>query len=259
MKKLAICLAFALAAASVGAKDWKVIRFGVDPSYPPLAYKAPNGQMQGLDIEIGEALCTKLQAKCIWVEQDFDSMIPALKARKFDAILSSMTVTAPRKKQIDFSNKLFNAPARMVALAEAKLTPDANLLKGKRIGVQQGTTAEMYAKRYWAPRGVKVIAYANQDLVYADLRSRRLDASLQDEIQANAGFLKTQSGRGFTFAGSSITDPEIIGQGVAIGLRKGDTDLQEQLNQALAELRQNSTYQALIEQYFSCNNDNDND
>ncbi len=257
MKRLAIYLALALAAASVSAKDWKVIRFGVDPSYPPFEYKDANGQMQGLDIDIGEALCAKLQAKCIWVEQDFDSIIPALKARKFDAILSSMAVTAPRKKQIDFSNKLFNAPARMVALADAKLTPDASALHGKRIGVQQGTTAEIYAKRHWVPRGVKVIAYPNQDLVYADLRSGRLDASLQDEIQANVGFLKTQSGQGFAFAGPAIKDPETISQGIAIGLRKGDTDLQEQLNQALAEFQKNGTYQALIEKYFSFNSSHD--
>ncbi|BBE08318.1 cationic amino acid ABC transporter periplasmic-binding protein [Mycoavidus cysteinexigens] len=251
MKRLAIYLALALATASVNAKDWKVIRFGVDPSYPPLESKGPDGKVQGLDIELGAALCAQLQAQCIWVEQDFDSMIPALKGRKFDAILSSMTITEPRKKQIDFSNKLFDAPARMVALADAKLTPDAKVLRDKRIGVQQGTTAETYAKRQWAPRGVTIISYANQDQVYADLLSKRLDASLQDEIQAEVGFLKTPRGQGFAFAGPSIKDPETLGQGIAIGLRKGDTDLKEQLNQALAEIRQNGTYQKLTHKYFN--------
>jgi len=256
MKRLAIYLALALAAASVNAKDWKVIRFGVDASYPPIEYKAPNGQIQGLEVEIGKALCAKLQAECVWVEQDYDSIIPALKARKFDAILSSMTVTKPRKKQIDFSNKLFDASARMITQADAKLTPDPHALRGKRVGVQQGTTAELYAKRHWAPKGVIITSYANQELVYADLLSRRLDASLQDEMQAAIGFLKTPQGQGFAFAGPSIKDAETIGEGIAIGLRKGDTDLKEQLNRALAEIREDGTFQKLTAKYFNHSNYN---
>ncbi|UUM22059.1 transporter substrate-binding domain-containing protein [Mycoavidus sp. SF9855] len=250
MKTPIIYLTLAFAAANVNAKDWKVIRFGIDPNYPPFEYKAPSGQVQGLNVGIGEALCAKLQAKCIWFEQDFGSMIPALKARKFDAILSSMAVTAPRKKQIEFSNKLFDIRVRMVALADAKLTPDVNTLKGKRIGVQQGTTAEIYAKQHWAPKEITVVSYASQDQVYADLLSRRLDASLQDEMQATFGFLKTPQGQSFAFSGPSLRDLEAR-QDIAIGLRKKDQDLKEQLNQALAEIHQDGTFQKLTAKYLN--------
>src|SRR6202161_1212065 len=98
----------------VSAKDWKVIRFGVDPSYPPFESKAPGGTLVGFDIDLGKALCAKLNAKCVWVENDFDGMIPALQARKIDAILSDMSVTDKRRQQIDFTEKISDSPTRMV-------------------------------------------------------------------------------------------------------------------------------------------------
>src|ERR1700737_3831971 len=84
----AIALFFTLMSWSlcVSAKDWKVIRFGVDPSYPPFESKAADGSLVGFDIALGNALCAKLNAKCVWVENDFDGMIPALQARKIDAV-----------------------------------------------------------------------------------------------------------------------------------------------------------------------------
>src|ERR1700741_707852 len=98
MKRLIVVLTFLLVSviiwsSTVVAKDWKVIRFGVDPSYPPFESKAPDGSLAGFDIDLGNAICAKLKAKCVWVELDFDGMIPALQARKIDAILSDMSVT----------------------------------------------------------------------------------------------------------------------------------------------------------------------
>src|SRR3984957_11534076 len=188
------------------AKDWKVIRFGVDPSYPPFESKAPDGSLVGFDIDLGKALCAKLNAKCVWVENDFDGMIPALQARKIDAILSDMSVTDKRRQQIDFTDKISDSPTRMVAKSGSNLQPTAESLRGKAIGVEQGTIQETYAKTYFEPNGVNVVSYQNQDQVYADLKSGRLEASLQNEAQATVGFLKTPAGQGFEFSGPEIND-----------------------------------------------------
>ena len=237
----------------VVAKDWKVIRFGVDPSYPPFESKAPDGSLAGFDIDLGNAICAKLKAKCVWVELDFDGMIPALQARKIDAILSDMSVTPKRLQQIDFTSKISDAPTRMVAKAGSNLLPTAESLKGKSIGVEQGTIQETYARTYFEPNGVKVVSYQNQDQVYADLKSGRLDASLQDEIQAAVGFLKTAEGKGFEFAGPEIKDERILGAAAAIGLRKSDVDLKNLINQALADLLKDGGYEALAKKYFDFN------
>jgi lysine/arginine/ornithine transport system substrate-binding protein len=235
------------------AKDWSVIRFGVDPSYPPFESKAPDGSLVGFDIDLGNAICAKLNAKCVWVENDFDGMIPALHARKIDAILSDMSVTPKRLQQIDFTSKISSAPTRMVAKAGSNLLPTADSLKGKSIGVEQGTIQETYTKTYFEPNGVKVVSYQNQDQVYVDLKSGRLDATLQDGIQAEVGFLKTPEGKGFEFAGPEIRDDKVLGAAAAIGLRKGDVDLKNLINQALANLLKEGTYQTIAKKYFDFN------
>jgi lysine/arginine/ornithine transport system substrate-binding protein len=248
VKKLLAALSVALLAVSAGAahaKDWTTVRFGVDASYAPFESKAPDGKLVGFDIDLGNEICKRLNAKCVWVEQDFDGMIPALKAKKFDGVLSSMTITPQREEQIAFSAKLFNTPTRLVAKKGTNLLPTADSLKGKSVGVEQGTIQETYAKENWAPKGVNVVPYQNQDQVYADLLSGRLDAALQDEVQADLGFLKTPRGAGFQFAGK-----EIPTGAAAIGLRKEDADLKTKIDKAIADMIKDGTYKKIEAKYF---------
>jgi histidine transport system substrate-binding protein len=250
MKKFALCVALAFVATGAMAKEWKTVRIGVDASYPPFESIAPSGDVVGFDADLTHALCARMNVKCIWVQQDLDGIIPALKGKKFDAIVSSLTITDKRREQIDFSDKLFDAPARMIARTGSPLLPTAESLKGKNVGVEQGSTQEAYAKVWWQPKGVNVVSYQNQDQVYADLASGRLDAALQDEVQADAGFLKTPRGKGFAWAGPEVKDPKTIGDGTAIGLRKNDADLKALFNQALAQVHQDGTFKKLEKQYF---------
>ncbi|WP_049120887.1 transporter substrate-binding domain-containing protein, partial [Burkholderia cenocepacia] len=96
MKKLALSIALACLAVGAHAKDWSTIRFGVDASYPPFESKDASGKVVGFDVDLGNEICARLKAKCVWIENDFDGMIPALKAKKFDGVLSSMSMTPAR-------------------------------------------------------------------------------------------------------------------------------------------------------------------
>ncbi|MCW3478187.1 ABC transporter substrate-binding protein [Neisseriaceae bacterium JH1-16] len=252
MKKTLITLSMALLATSMGAaaKDWKEVRFGVDASYPPFEYKAPDGKVVGFDIDLGNEICKRMNAKCVWVESSFDGMIPALKAKKFDGVLSSMSKTEKRMKEINFSAKLFHNPTNLVAKTGSGLLPTAEALKGKRVGVEQGTTQETYAKTYWEPKGVTVVAYQNQDLVNQDLLSGRLDATLQDTMQAKNGFLKKPAGHGYSLAGAAIEDEKTLGQGTAVGLRKDDADLKVAIDKAIAAILKDGTYKKIAGKYF---------
>ncbi|MFC3532886.1 ABC transporter substrate-binding protein [Vogesella facilis] len=251
MKKLAISVVLALAASGAYAKDWTVIRFGVNPSYAPFESKASSGKLVGLDIDLGNAICAQLKAKCEWVENAWDGIIPALKAKKFDAILSSMSVTEKRLAQIDFSDKIYRSPARLVAKKGVGILPTVEGLNGKRVGVEQGSTQEVYAKTYWEPKGVTVVAYQNQDLVYQDLLAGRLDAALQDSVQAEVGFLKSPEGRDYAFAGPALRDTKTLGIGAAIGLRKEDIELKKAINGALVEIHKSGTFDKIQKKYFS--------
>ncbi|SCK25577.1 ABC transporter substrate-binding protein [Vogesella sp. LIG4] len=251
MKKLTLAIMLACAAGTVAAKDWKVIRFGVNASYAPFESRSPSGQLIGFDIDLGNALCAKLKARCVWVENAWDGIIPGLQAKKFDAILSSMAVTDKRLQQISFTEKIYNVPPRLVAKKGSTLLPTIEQLRGKRIGVEQGSTSEAYAKAYWEPQGVTVSSYQTQDQVYQDLTSGRVDAAFQSSVQADIGFLKTAAGRDYAFAGGGVSDAKILGVGAAIGLRKDDGDLAQLLNRALNELHKDGTYQRISQKYFS--------
>ncbi|SDD91375.1 ABC transporter substrate-binding protein [Paraburkholderia lycopersici] len=252
MKKLFAAASVALfaAVASAGAFAQDTIRFGVDASYPPFESKASDGKLVGFDIDLGNEICRRLNAKCVWIENDFDGMIPALKARKFDGVLSSMSMTPARAEQIAFSAKLFNTPTRLVAKSGSGIMPTAQSLKGKRVGVEQGTIQEAYAKAHWASAGVEVVPYQNQDQVYQDLLAGRVDAALQDAVQADIGFLKTPRGAGYSFAGGDLDDPVTLGNGAGIGLRKEDTALKTKIDGAIAGILKDGTYQKIEKKYF---------
>lgn len=100
MKKLVMFGALALSMLSLTAvaEDAKPIRIGIEAGYPPFSMKTPDGKLAGFDVDIGDALCAQMKVKCTWVEQEFDGLIPALKVKKIDAILSSMTITDDRKR-----------------------------------------------------------------------------------------------------------------------------------------------------------------
>lgn len=254
MKKWTIALSLACASMSsmVHAADWtgKEIRLAVDPTYPPLEYKTADGKLTGFGVDIANALCEQMHAKCVWVETSFDGMIPGLLARKFDVISSSMTITPKRMEQVAFSSKISNAPARLVAQRGSPLLPEAASLKGKRVGVEQGSSQEDYARAMWQPAGVEVVAYQNQDQVYADLTSGRLDAAFQASIEASDGFLKKPEGKDFEFAGPSIEDPKFFGLGGGLGMRKQDVELRDAFNKALAAILANGTYARINKKYF---------
>ncbi|HTR10857.1 MAG TPA: ABC transporter substrate-binding protein [Paraburkholderia sp.] len=243
-------VALALASSSAIAKDWSTVRFGVDASYPPFESKTSDGKLVGFDIDLGNEICRRLEAKCVWVENSFDGMIPALKARKFDGVLSTMSMTPARLEQIAFSSRVFRIPTRLVAIKGSTIEPVPQALKGKRIGVEQGSIQETYARTYWEPAGAVIVSYQDQDLVYADLIGGRIDASLQNAAQADFGFLRTPRGKNFAFAGSPIYDTKTLGSGTAIGLRKEDVDLKAKIDKAIADIRADGTYDRIERKYF---------
>lgn len=168
--------------------------------------KDAKGDFVGFDIDLGNELCSRIKVKCTWVGSDFDSLIPSLKAKKIDAIISSLSITEKRQQEIAFSDKLYAADSRLIAPKGSSIQPTLESLKGKHVGVLQGSTQEAYGNERWRSQGVDVVAYQNQDLIYSDLAAGRLDAALQDEVAASEGFLKQPAGKDFAFAGPSVKD-----------------------------------------------------
>ncbi|MDR5800504.1 ABC transporter substrate-binding protein [Caballeronia sp. LZ001] len=232
------------------ADSMKELRFGVEASYAPFESKTPSGELTGFDIDIGNAVCAKLKTKCVWVENSFDGLIPALQARKFDAINSDMTITDKRRVAIDFTDPIYTIPNQLVAKKGSTILPSVAGLKGKRVGVLQGSIQETYAKAKWAPAGIDVESYQAQDQIYADLATGRLDAAFQDAEAASKGFLKHPQGAGFAFAGPAVSDDKLLGSGVGFGVRKNDKALKDALNRALKELKDDGSIDRFAAKYF---------
>ena len=121
------------------------------------------GDFVGFDIDLGNEMCKRMQVKCTWVASDFDALIPSLKAKKIDTIISSLSITDKRQQEIAFSDKLYAADSRLIAAKGSPIQPTLDSLKGKHVGVLQGSTQEAYANETWRSKGVDVVAYANQD------------------------------------------------------------------------------------------------
>ena len=252
MKKLVLLggLALSLIAANLFAAE-KPLRLGIEAAYPPFAFKTADGQIAGFDYDIGNALCAEMKVECQWVEQEFDGLIPSLKVKKVDAILSSMTITDERRKSVDFTGKYYYSPARLVMKAGSEVDDDFANLKGKRIGVQRSTTTDRFATEVMGAKGVEVIRYTSQNEIYLDMMSGRLEGTLADAIPVDEGFLKTDNGKDFAFVGPAFTDPQYFGEGAGIAVRKGDKALLDQLNAAIQAIRANGHYQKIQDKYFT--------
>lgn len=248
LRQLFLIVLLPLCSNMVSAKDYSTLRFGVDPTYAPFESKATDGSLKGFDIDLGNAICAKLQVKCIWVESDFDGLIPGLRAGKFDGILSSMTMTPAREKAIDFSDELFSGLTAYVFKKGSGLSTDVASLKGKRVGYFQGSIWEAYAKAVLEKEGVKIQSYQNQDQVYYDLVAGRLDASLQDTLQAQLGFINSPQGADYEI--SSTVESSYLPSKTAIGIAKGNSELKTLLNKAIQALHDDGTYDSIQKQHF---------
>jgi arginine/ornithine transport system substrate-binding protein len=238
----------ALSTLSSLAQTPATLRLGVEGAYPPFSEMGADGKLKGFDIDIANALCEQMKVQCTFVQAEFDAMIPALRAKKFDAIVASMSITPERQKAVDFSDPYYQTPARVVVRADKAfdITPEG--LKGKKIGVQRTTIHDRFATATF--KTAQIVRYAKQDEVFLDLVNGRLDATLADSIAAEQGFLNTPAGKPFVFRGPDYTDPAFFGTGAGIAMRKGDQALQGRINAALAAIIANGTYKKINDKYF---------
>jgi lysine-arginine-ornithine-binding protein len=242
-------VAIALLAGSAGADEMRKVRIGTEGAYPPFNSIDPSGKLIGFDIEIAEAICAAAKFECEFVIQDWDGIIPALQANKFDAIIASMSITPKRMEVVDFTGKYYSAPAKFIAAegAEFDFTQGSGLV-GKTIGVQGSTIHEDFARAKWPQ--AEVVTYATQDEANADLASGRLDLGMANGVALLEGFLKTPEGQGFGFVGDDYRDPDFHGVGAGIAIRKGEQELVDAFNAAILQIRADGTYKAINDKYF---------
>jgi polar amino acid transport system substrate-binding protein len=247
-----ILLALAAAALMGGAALAEPLKIGIaSEAYPPFASPDASGVWQGWEVDFINAVCAAGEMECAITPVAWDGIIPSLTGGQIDAIMASMSITDERMKTIDFSDKYYNTPTNVIGTKGVDMAPTAEGLAGKIIGVQASTVHEAYVNKYFAPTAAEVKVYQTQDEANADLVAGRIDAIQADSIALDA-FLATDAGKACCdLKGTVADDPEILGKGVGVGLRKGEDDLKAKFNAAIAKVIADGTYDTITAKYFA--------
>ena len=241
MKK--IIIATVLAGISVSASAAETIRFAAEASYPPFEFMDANNQMQGFDIDLANAICKQMKATCTFTNQSFDSLIPSLKFKRIDAVISGMDITPERQKQVAFTAPYYDNSALFIA--EKGKVADIAALKGKRVGMQNGSTHQKYLQEKHPE--ITPVPYDSYQNAILDLKNGRLDAVFGDTAVVNE-WLKQNSA--LTAVGDKVTNPNYFGTGLGIAVRQNNAELLNQFNAALNQLKQDGTYKTIYSKWF---------
>ena len=199
------------------------------------------GEIVGIDVEIAEAIAEKL-GKTLEVEDiAFDSIIPEIQSGKADFGAAGMTVDEDRLKNVDFSDPYTTASQVIIVKEDSDIAgPDD--LSGKYIGVQLGTTGDIYATDY-EEEGSTIERYNKGFEAVQAMLQGKIDAVVID-IEPAKVFVSQNEG-------IKILDEALTVEEYAIAVKKGNTELLEQINGALAELKDSGELQAIIDKYIS--------
>jgi octopine/nopaline transport system substrate-binding protein len=266
-KIIAALLALGLSAGLAEAKDWSHIRIATEGAYPPFNSTTPDGRVIGYEPDLLKTVCERLKITCDTIVQDWDGLIPGLKAGKFDAIMSGMSITPKRLETIAFTVPYSQSPTTFAVVADsplakmpmtgtdlsiadkdaamAKLGPLREALKGKVVGVQVSTIQADLMTQFLP--GIELRSYKTNDEVALDLQAGRVDAWIGSQTNL-AATVKATKGE-LVYAGPLFRDG-LLGQGSAMGLRKEDPELKALLDKGLSEAMADGTAQKLSIQWF---------
>jgi octopine/nopaline transport system substrate-binding protein len=262
--------AFAAGGAVAQAKKWDSVKIATEGAYAPWNFTGAGGKLEGFEIDLANDLCGRMKVKCEIVAQDWDGMIPALQAKKYDAFMAGMSITDERKKVIDFSVPYANSPngylvpknsplAKMPgtgqafnlttqpAEAEKAIEATKAVLKGKTIGVQTSTTHAAFADKYLKGTA-EIREYKTTEAHDLDLAAGRIDAVLADATALN-GTLEKPEFKDFQLVGPSLTGG-MLGPGVGAGFRKEDAELKKMFDEAIKAATADGTVKRLSEKWF---------
>lgn len=233
----------------------ETLRVGMECTYAPFNYRTPEGEMAGYDVDVAKGIAERIGVELDYVCQEWDGMLPALLASKFDLIIASMSITAERAQKIDFSIPYRVSVGRILGSKDAglKLFDDAgkpipDAFNGLRFGVERAST---YAKWVEAKLpGAEIVVYDGAQPMLLDLQNGRLDIAITNPMKAYLDFLSKENGAGFEFVSPPIDEAEYFGPGVGVGLRKDNKELLAKIDTALADMIKDGSLEKYSLKYF---------
>jgi len=240
---------FASACAMViaaSAAQAEVLKIATEGAYPPFNYVDSSNQLHGFDVDIANALCERMKVECQIVAQDWEGIIPALLAKKYDAVVASMIATDERKKKIAFTNHYYRTPLSVAVAKDSDISDAQTNFKGRTVGAQASSTQAIYAEDHYGPGGADVKFYPTLDEANSDLAAGRVDGVIADKFPLLAW--AESAGKDCC---KIIGDVQGTTADASIAVRQEDNALRERLNKALDEIVADGTYKQISSRYFA--------
>ncbi|MGE6612317.1 transporter substrate-binding domain-containing protein [Peribacillus sp. NPDC076916] len=221
----------------------KVYKIGVDTTYPPFEFKEGN-EYKGIDIELINAIAKDQDFKIKLSPMDFGGIIPAMQANQLDVAIAGMSITEERKKVVDFSTPYFDAGLTIVVKNDNTSTKTVKDLKGKTIAVKKGTTGAKYAQDNAAKLGIKVVQFNDSPAMFQEVANGNADALIEDYPVIS--YAIAQKDLGLKIVGDRLNGDQY---GIAV-LKGQNKDLLKKINDGLANLKKDGTYDEIIKTYL---------
>lgn len=227
------------------ATEGNVLRIGTEGAYAPFNYTNADGTLGGFDIEIANAICADMQVTCEIMAQDWDGIIPGLKAGKYDAIVAAMSVTPERAQQVAFTDPYFSNALVFLAKKDSTFDPaKVTDINAHSIAAQRSTISSQWLENTYPKADMKL--YDTLSNAFLDLGAGRVDAMISDKLPA-IEWLSSTSGNNYVLKGAEID----INDNFAIAVRSNDEALQAKINTSLSNIKANGTYDKINQKYFA--------
>jgi octopine/nopaline transport system substrate-binding protein len=260
----------AVGAASAQGKKWETVKIATEGAYAPWNFTGPNGKLEGFEVDLANELCARAKVKCEIVAQDWDGIIPALQAGKYDAIMAGMNITDKRLEVINFSQPYAATPHGWGVMKDSELAklpgtgttvsfekdPEGAkkaieawkpLLKGKTVGVQTSTVNSQFLEKYLKDT-ITIREYKTTEQHDLDLAAGRVDAIFAG-YGALAATKEKPEFKDMVIAGTGMRG-DVLGRGVAVGMRKADSELKTLFDDAIKALIADGTLKNLSMKWF---------
>jgi ABC-type amino acid transport substrate-binding protein len=241
--------AFGVAATGARAQSRPRLRFAVEGANPPWNFVTPQGQVAGIDVDIANEICRRLDVTCEVTAQNWDGIIPGLQANRFDAIIAGMAMTPARRERVAFTDQYRRIISTFIAQRGRFTEVSPAALRGRRIGVQRGASQHIWMQRAGYEQTATIVLYDTVGGPELDLLAGRLDLIVMNKITAHLGLMQRPEARNLEFVGPELFGGD-LGDGAGIALRKEDTELLARLNRVLAEMVADGTLPRLYERHI---------
>ena len=226
----------------------RTLRFLTESDYPPFNFVSGDGALVGFNVELARAICVELNLSCTIQPRSWETLVPALKAKEGDAVIAGMAITKEARREVGFSDRYLQNPARFAARADSPLDPSADLLAGKRVAVVRGTAHEAFLRDQFKPAAVT--PFPSLDEARRALKGGQADALFADGVSLSVWLNGEDAAGCCRFIGGPYTESFYFGEGIAIAVRKDDATLRLALDYALARLYERGVYAELYLRYF---------